>query len=82
MQNKGTGFILFLKLIMSFFIFYFFNYPLLLREIKCIKINGDWGLGIGDWGLGGWAQTPKPKTQNPKPKTQKKNFFLKKKKKI
>ena len=66
MQNKGTGFILFLKLIMSFFIFYFFNYPLLLREIKCIKMGiGDWGLGIGDWGLGFGAQFPNPNTQSP-----------------
>ena len=27
-----------------------------------MKINGDWGLGIGDWGLGigDWAQSPIP----------------------
>ena len=28
-----------------------FNYLFLLINIM-IKINGDWGLGIGDWGLG------------------------------
>ena len=32
-----------------------------------IKINGDWGLGIGDWGLGigDWAQSPIPNPQSP-----------------
>jgi len=31
-----------------------------------MKIDGDWGLGIGDWGLGCWGHPPIPKTQTPK----------------
>jgi len=31
---------------------------------KNIKINGDWGLGIGDWGLG-----PIPNPQSPNPQS-------------
>jgi len=43
-----------------------------------LKLDGDWGLGIGDWGLGVWGPTPtpqppNPKTQTPKNKKKKKN---------
>jgi len=31
-----------------------------------MKLEFNWGLGIGDWGLGVLAQTPNPKTQTPK----------------
>jgi len=39
------------------------------KKIYFIKINGDWGLGIGDWGLGigDWAQSPIPNPQSPIP---------------
>ena len=35
-----------------------------------LKINGDWGLGIGDWGLGigPTPQSPIPNPQSPIPK--------------
>jgi len=36
----------------------------ILNKYK-IKINGDWGLGIGDWGLG-----PIPNPQSPIPNPQ------------
>ena len=44
-----------------FFLFYpsFFHFNFILiffliisLKKKIIKLNGDWGLGIGDWGLG------------------------------
>jgi len=37
-----------------------------------LKLNGDWGLGIGDWGLGigDWAQSPIPNPQSPIPNPQ------------
>jgi len=43
-----------------------------LTKIIFVKINGDWGLGIGDWGLGigDWAQSPIPNPQSPIPNPQ------------
>ena len=34
-------------------------------NIKCIILNGDWGLGIGDW-----AHPPIPNPQSPIPNPQ------------
>jgi len=36
-----------------------------------IKINGDWGLGIGDWGLG---PIPNPQSPIPNPQSPLLNF--------
>jgi len=46
-----------------------------------MRINGDWGLGIGDWGLGigDWAQSPIPNPQSPIPNLshiKSKNIFI------
>ncbi len=55
---------------------YLFNYFFKLFIIKAnIKINGDWGLGIGDWGLGIGPnpQSPIPNPQSPIPNI---NFYF------
>jgi hypothetical protein len=31
-----------------------------------IKLNGDWGMGIGDWG---WGQSPNPQSPIPNPQS-------------
>ena len=38
---------------------------MLLSFTKQLKVNGDWGLGIGDWGL-----DPIPNPQSPIPNPQ------------
>jgi len=47
-------------------------YILFKLIIQNVRINGDWGLGIGDWGLGigDWAQSPIPNPQSPIPNPQ------------
>jgi len=38
----------------------------MIKKVKKILKNFDWGLGIGDWGLGigDWAQSPIPNPQS------------------
>jgi len=43
----------------------FFKLNIKLKKYKKIKLNGDWGLGIGDW-----AQSPIPNPQSPIPNPQ------------
>jgi len=42
-----------------------------------LKIDGDWGLGIGDWGLGigDWAHSPIPNPQSPIPNPHFLNYY-------
>jgi len=49
-----------------------------------VKLNGDWGLGIGDWGLGIGPnpQSPIPNPQSPIPIIISKFFISFKKEKI
>jgi len=46
------------------------NYLIYLKLNFLIRLNGDWGLGIGDWGLGIGPnpQSPIPNPQSPIPK--------------
>ena len=46
---------------------------------KIIKLNGDWGLGIGDWGLGMGPnpQSPIPDPPSPIPQPPKNNLNFK-----
>ena len=53
---------------------------ILIKFCFQLKLNGDWGLGIGDWGLGIGpnSQSPIPHPQSPIPHSQilRKIFFL------